>query len=115
MMNRMYVFHSLIHEDLHMKEKHNSGSRPALTKGGICFVLFLVLLLLCILTWGTFVSGLSAILAVIIAFALFWDIPTIIGIWNFFMQYPLLWIAVIIYAVVCVCFVVGIPFKKYNR
>lgn len=58
---------------------------------------------------------LSAILAIIIAFTLFWDISKIIYIWDFFVQYPLLWVALGVYTVVCICFVVGLPFRKYNR
>ena len=58
---------------------------------------------------------LSAVLAVIIAFALFWNIPKIIFIWNFFMQYPVCWVALVIYAVLCICFVMGLPFRKYKQ
>lgn len=58
---------------------------------------------------------LSAVLAVIIAFSLFWDIPTILDILGFFFSKPYLWAAVILYAAIAVCFVIGLPFKKYNR
>ncbi len=58
---------------------------------------------------------LSAVLAVIIAIELFWDIEKILGVIGFFVNRPYLWIAVAVYTAVAVCFVMGLPFKKYNN
>lgn len=57
----------------------------------------------------------SAIMAVIVAFVLFFDIQVILCILDFFIQRPYLWLIVIIYVLVAVYFVVGIPFKHHTR
>lgn len=58
---------------------------------------------------------LSAVMAVVIAFTLFFDIETILSVISFFINRPYLWIVVAIYTVLAVCFVIGLPFKNYNR
>lgn len=58
---------------------------------------------------------LAAVMAVVIAVTLFWDIAIILSIIIFVAERPLLWFALALYVVLAVCFVMGIPFKKYNR
>ncbi|MBE7012708.1 MAG: diacylglycerol kinase family protein [Ruminococcaceae bacterium] len=55
---------------------------------------------------------LSAALAVVGAFVLFWDVETIVFVIKYFAARPYLWIATAVYTVVCVCFVMGLPFNK---
>lgn len=58
---------------------------------------------------------LSAINAVIVAFALFWDVDKILNILNFFVSKPYLWIAVALYGVLSVCFVAGVFTKEKDN
>ncbi len=58
---------------------------------------------------------LSAVMAFVIAITLFWDIDVILSVIHFFVERPYLWIALVIYVAVAVCFVTGLIFKKHNR
>ena len=57
----------------------------------------------------------SALLAVAVAFVLFWDIDRICMIITYFIKKPLLLTALLLYAVLCVLFISGAPFKNNDR
>lgn len=58
---------------------------------------------------------LSAVMSVIIAIMLFWNVAKILSVIEFFVKRPYLWIVLALYVAAAVCFVIGTPFKKYNR